>query len=410
MHLKMRQCKAEICKIKKCLLEKVNVGDEYYRFGVDYFGPFLYGFICWFCNEINEKQYEKVFFFSRDGYMMQKAFAIFNSDKKIDARYVYFSRRSIRQALLHTCSSYEESLKYLTWERYITVGELLEYYGLSTSERKDVAQEESLELCENLAFSTLKENRRMKALYNSIQSLINNNSKYQDAMLKQYLNQIGMNGRCAMVDIGWHGNMQFYLEEFFEHIGRDVNLCGYYVGISPVPLLKSKSYGWLYQKEDLSLRKDVLCFLGGYEKLFQSCEGSTCGYVKQGGAIMPALAEYEYAEDKRMTECIKEWQEGAMDFVQEAYGKGATLDDGRAWAYPLIKFGKAPTNEDVSLLSSFYNTDGSKTYYISQKPLYKYKPREFIYALSGSPWKTGFLKSAFKLPLPYFQLYRLLRK
>lgn len=403
------EVKTLICKIEKSI-DNYEAKSRYYRFGVEYFGPFLYGYIQWLYNEVVDKKYSKIFFLSRDGYMMYEAFKIFNSKKILDISYVYFSRKSLRQALLHTCTSYEESLKYLTHERYITIGKLLEYYGFSHEECKNIARDEELDLEENLVFAELKINCRMKELYKKYSPLISDISKYQDEMLKQYLKKINMCNKCAIVDIGWHGSMQFYLEEYFKYIGQKVELFGYYVGVNPTPLLKSNNYGWLYNKDDLSLRKDVLCFFGGYEKLFQSCEGSTDGYNIKKEGVEPILIQYEYAEDDRLINHIKEWQKGAMKFVQEAYRQNASLNNERIWAYPLIRFGKKPTNTDVKLLSFLYNTDGSKIYYVSNKPLYKYKPKEFIHALSNSVWKTGFLKSVFKLPLPYYQVYRLLRK
>ena len=77
---------------------------------------------------------------------------------------------------------------------------------------------------------------------------------------------------------------------------------------------------------------------------------------------------------------------------------------------PLLRFGRKPSLADTKLFSFFYNTDGSKAYYTSQKPLYRYRPKELIRALSDSPWKTGFMKSAFKVPLPYYTVYRLMKK
>ena len=41
---------------------------------------------------ISDTFYKKVFFFSRDGYMMEKAFHFFNVKNDIQTQYVYFSR------------------------------------------------------------------------------------------------------------------------------------------------------------------------------------------------------------------------------------------------------------------------------------------------------------------------------
>lgn len=408
MRLKANEYEHKIEYVKTQLADNLRGSSEYYRFGVEKFGPFLYGYTMWLHHEIKKESFSKVFFFARDGYMMQKAFQIL--DDELDTQYVYFSRKSIRQALLYKCSSYKESLKYLTWERFITIGKLLEYYGFSMKEREEIADQENLDLEENLSYADLISNSKMEELYGKIREKIAVNSKHQDKMLRGYLNQINMKDRCAIVDIGWHGNMQFYLDEYFKHIGLKVELYGYYVGIEPTPELKSKNFGWLYSDENSELRKDVLCFFGVYEKLFQSTEGSTYGYEMIGESVAPVLADYEYSNDKQMVERIGDWQSGALDFVQIASQKNMEIDDNRAWAYPLIEVGKKPSNADVKLLSFLYNTDGTKIYFVSQKPLYKYKPKELIFALSNSAWKTGFMKSVFKLPLPYYYIYRALRK
>lgn len=84
--------------------------------------------------------------------------------------------------------------------------------------------------------------------------------------------------------------------------------------------------------------------------------------------------------------------------------------DFRSYAMPLIDSCERPNMEIVNIFRHFYNIEGKKIYYIPQKKLYKYGIEEFIHALSNSPWKTAFMKGAFILPLPYYWIYRLLRK
>lgn len=408
MQLKTNEYKYKIEYVKTRLVDNLKQGSDYYRFGVEKFGPFLYGYTQWLHNEIKKEGFSKIFFFARDGYMMEKAFQIF--DKDLDTQYVYFSRKSIRQALLYKCSSYKDSLKYLTWERFITIGKLLEYYGFSLREREKIADREALNLEENLSYIELCSNKKMEKLYDSIKDMIAVNSKHQDDMLREYLNIINMKDKCAIVDIGWHGSIQFYLDEYFKHIGRKAEFYGYYVGIDPMFNLKSKNFGWLYNRDDKKLRKDVLCFFGVYEKLFQSKEGSTYGYEMVNDSVVPVLTDYEYSGDKQTIERIGDWQKGAMDFVRIAVERKMEIDDNRAWAYPLVELGKNPSNADVEFLSFLYNTDGSKIYFVSQKPIFQYKLKELLFALSNSVWKTGFMKSVFKLPLPYYFIYKALRK
>lgn len=384
---------------------------EYYNFGFGYFGPFLYGFTRWLSDRLKEEGLTNVFFFSRDGYMMQKAFELLEPDFP-QTKYVYFSRKSLRQSLLWQCEGFRESLQYLTYENFISVGRLLDYYGFGEAERASIARELSLDLTEDLPWATLSENKTAEGIYSALEDRIRAVSRDQYDLLDGYLTSIGMTGRVAIVDIGWIGSMQYALEQFAKASGRDLTVSGFYVGMNPENPVSGKTDGYLYTKEDLTLRKSLLCFFGGLEKLFQSLEGSTDGYERQGGQVVPVLAAYEYENDEEVKACIRTWQQGALDFVAYAAGSASAgkIRDLRSFAGPLVEFGKSPPLWGVKLFSFFYNVDGTKQYFVAQKPLWKYAPKELIHDLSNSVWKTGFMKSVLKVPFPYFKIYDLLRK
>ena len=408
--MKRGRCeKKEIRKIIDSLQIEKKHKSIYYDFGYNIFGPFLYGYTFWLKKNIEKGNYKKIFFFSRDGYMMEKAFELLNVGK-INSEYVYFSRKSIRQALLNQCTTYKESLKYLTWERFISFGKLLEYYGFSTNERREISRKVEIELEHDFLYSELENNKSLQKIYLDLKEIIVKKSVKQEVLLKNYLRQINMYGKCAIVDIGWHGSMQFFLEEFIKTHNMNIEIDGYYVGTTSSFQLEGKANGYLYDDNDQSLRKSILCFFGGYEKLFQSLEGSTYGYKEKNKMIVPELAEYEYINDTDAQRCIKEWQIGALDFVKNVKMHQFLIKDERQWAIPIIQFGKNPTMKDIELFRFFYNTDGTKEYFVSQKSLFKYKPKELIHALSNSVWKTGFMKSVFKVPLPYYKIYELMRK
>lgn len=384
---------------------------EYYDFGFQYFGPFLYGFTEWLRRRLEEEQLTKVFFFSRDGYMMQKAYELLVPDAP-KTEYVYFSRKSLRQSLLWKCDGFRESLRYLTYENFISVGRLLDYYGFGEEEREAVAKQHGFDLAKDLPWATLSENETAKEVYRTLEQEICQKSRAQYDLLEDYLDAIGMEGRVAIVDIGWIGSMQYALEEFARMSGRDLQVSGFYVGMNPENPVAGPAEGYLYNKEDLTLRKSLLCFFGGLEKLFQSLEGSTDGYAREGGTVVPTLAPYEYEEDARVQGFIREWQQGALDFVAllQSDPKAPAVRDLKDYAMPLVDFGKAPPLWGVKLFSFFYNVDGTKQYFVAQKPLWKYGPKELLHDLSNSVWKTGFMKSVLKVPFPYFKIYDLLRK
>lgn len=380
--------------------------EKYDEFGRAYFGPFLLGFTRWLYGEIKKQNLQKVLFFARDGWMMERAFQlIYRGD--VEERYVYFSRKSIRQALLHQCKGYEESLKYVSAEKYISFGGLLEYYGFDEHERNEISKIYSVALKKDFDVAVLASNTQIKTIYDDLSEIIKKKSKEQDKLLFQYLSQNEISGKVGIVDIGWKGSMQYYLETYLESHNMDVSLVGFYVGILPKEILHGVTHGFLYDSSNLKLRKEVLCFAGGLERLFQSLEGSTYGYKEETGKIVPVLNAYEYADAPEIQKCIMELQNSALEFVAENKN---CVDDNKKMAYKLVRFGTSPTLKDVKLFSPFYNTDGTREYYISQKAIYKYGLREFMHALSSSPWKNGFLKSAFKIPFPYYWIYRMMKK
>ena len=152
--------------------------EKYYEFGRAYFGPFLLGFTRWLYNEIKKQEIQKVFFFARDGWMMEQAFHLIVRSN-IEEAYVYFSRKSIRQALLHRCKSYEESLKYVSAEKYISFGGLLEYYGFDENERIGIAEKYSLELKQDYDVAALATNTQLKTIYDNLCEEIKQKSKEQ---------------------------------------------------------------------------------------------------------------------------------------------------------------------------------------------------------------------------------------
>ena len=116
---------------------------------------------------------------------------------------------------------------------------------------------------------------------------------------------------------------------------------------------------------------------------------------------------YEYADDAILKNHIQEIHRGALSYISQNQN---TVRENHVLAEKLMRFGVRPTLKELSLFAPFYNTDGTREYYVSQKPLYKYSFKELRHAISNSSWKNGFFKSIFKIPFPYYEVYRLLKK
>lgn len=386
------------------------IENEYYNFGFSTFGPFLYGFSNWLIEKaVKNSSYQKTFLFARDGYMMKKAIDEQLGKNQFNYEYVYFSRKSIRQALLYNTSGFSDSLKYISKERYITYGKLLEYYGFDYSNSLNICKKENIDINEQILLKNILTNARALHLYKKYKTLIETNSKKQANLLLQYLNQINFTGSIAIVDIGWHGSMQYYLEQFAKEHKLSVKMTGYYLGTETEPEVIGPTYGYIYSNNNLNLKKDLLCCFGLLERLFQSEVGSTFGYKLTNKKVEPVFDKYEYENDKKLVSHIQDMQKGAIACIK-ANAQNMRKQSKQKLIFPLIKVGKNPNLKQTQLFKDYYLMDGSKEYFVSQKSLFKYSPRELMHALSNSPWKTGFMKSAFKIPFPYYKIYDVLKK
>jgi len=382
----------------------------YYKFGFEIFGPFLFGFTKWLYDEISKDEIDTLLFLSRDGYMMHKAYDFLSDDGKAQIRYFYCSRKSLRMALLWKYDSYEEMISLVSKTKIVSLSDMLDLWGFNKDERTRLAIDYGVKLDYYSSFDDLFCNDLFKKIFDENKEIIMQKSKKQNQYLIEYLNNIISGDHCGIVDIGWHGSMQYYLEQIAEINGLQIDFTGYYVGISLFYKLKGKIKGYLFEKEDDKLRRKVLCSHGLLEKLFQSQEGSAVGYNCKNDFIDVVKEDYEYADDEVVQKCIDDWQEGAMDFLSCNKSELVDSDSYRLYANRYISFGMRPSLMDIEVFRFLYNYDGQKNYYISRKSILRYKWNELWCCLNYSPWKTGFLKSLFKIPFPYFGIYRMVSK
>ena len=328
---------------------------EYYQFGYKVFGPFLLGFTAWLAKKTKENSIEKILFFARDGYMMQKAYNAFPIAHHITNDYFYCSRKSLRQALLWKLHTFEDSIKYVNISKFVSMGYMLEYYGFSNAEAKEICKQENISIDYSVPYSEVKDNEIYRNLYTKYQKKIEENSKRQDDLLLQYVEQFRLPKRVAIVDIGWHSSMQYYFEEFLQQHGVDSTISGYYVGNYSFYDLRGQAFGYLFNDGKDANRKKVMCSHGVMEKLFQSMEGSTAAYALDNDKVIPVNSTYEYHADVQIVHCISSWQEASLGFIKDFFDEKNTLLNLKEYAEPLIDFGLKPSIADTMVFSFFYN-------------------------------------------------------
>lgn len=419
--------KIETNYLNSFIKNKVVKKEKYYKFGYGSFGPFLWGYVRWIYNEVTKNGINKVYFFSRDGYIMKQAFDLIYKDKNIDTHYLEVSRRSLRVPVLWQDYSFETLLNMISPSKRIAIRTIFDGVGLDIQNYADQVKRAGFNMNTQFDRNSILEDKKLKELYDSLSSDIIEKSKEEYENLNKYLSQERLEGKFAIIDIGWSGGMQRYLEQTLDSLNISYDITGYYIGVADyykrnIAKHELKMNGYLFDFMNDSMAIDKRSsFVGLFETLFLEQNGSVINYSEKNGVIASNRAPYEYIVDgKEMPEVRKvhEIQSGALDFIKDTMNDTLFYKDYFEFTADdlfqgIAKTGKTPTKKDLELFADFgFYDEGEDEKLANPKSIFKYmlNPKTFKNDFLKSRWKIGFMKRLFKINLPYENIYQYLLK
>lgn len=181
-------------------------------------GFMMYSFTNWMIRRSREDKIDKLCFLARDGYLMKKIYDSYThmlGGQFPESIYVETSCR-----IMHTVNIYTEADIYdrfcMKPTYYCSIEEYLHFrYGIKMV---DTARMDAEKKCVSLSISEFKE--LVKPYVDQILAVCKTS---RDAY-QQYLKNIGVDGRIAVVDWGMHGTIQYNLNKFLKE-----NFKGYYM-------------------------------------------------------------------------------------------------------------------------------------------------------------------------------------
>lgn len=401
--------------------------NRYYTFGYERFGMFLWGYVKWLYASVKKDNIHKVYFLSRDGYIMKKAFDIINPDQDIQTYYLEVSRRSLRVPVLWMDPSFAILLDMLTPSKIISMLSIFDGIGLDINEYEDMISDYGFSKESVFDREEILKNQNLLNLYRKIIPDVIEVSKREYEILKKYISQNHLCGRFALVDIGWSGGMQRYLEQVLDKLQIEHQISGYYIGIAPyykrntdkIPTLDLNGYLFDF-KRNLKDKDKRSCFVGLFETLFLEQRGSVKNYSESSieKKIIANRYPYEYIQDGKPTEeslKVQEIQNGALDFIDHA-SQDECLNKFTFTADELFtgirKTGVEPDKLDLDLFADFcFFDEGEMSKLAGPESLFYYilRPKKLKKDFYVSRWKIGFMKKLFKFPLKYEYIYNFLK-
>ena len=400
--------------------------DPYYRFGYSQFGKLLYGFAHWLHEEAVRRGIKKLFFLARDGYIMKQVYEICVKDEAIETEYLEVSRRSLRVPVLWMDCSYETILKMVVNAKLVTLESIFDGIGLEID--RYIAVIEGYGLKKDTAFDreNIRQDERLKFLLEAVRSDVVENSRREYEMLRRYLEERKVSGKFAVVDIGYGGSMQRYLQQSLEKLGIEHDVTGFYFAVADfytknvLPGIRLDLNGYLFDfQHDKNAVDTRSSFVGLFETLFLEQAGSVKKYATFHGKVCAERYPYEYAADGQQADAllkVKRIQQGAVEFA------GQAAEDGilemlkcrpEEYFYGLYETGTNPTLEELKLLGDlpFYDEGVTEQLAAPKRMLYyMVHPNALKIDFLRCRWKTGFLKRMLKIKFPYQKVYQMLRR
>mgnify|MGYP004466969657 CR=1 FL=1 len=384
----------------------------YFNFGYEVIGPILYGFSVWLEKKRKEDGLEKLFFLSREGLLLQKAYSYINSNIAQKSEYIRVSRYATCIPLLDKISNLEQLRKTVYCPKAGSIKDLLLSCDFSVSQIESICTQMGI-YSEKVVLEL--DSKEENELFTLIKPILDLKAKEQYSLICGYLKQVGFQGECGIVDVGWKGTIHNNLEK----ICPQNIIHGYYIGLRRDSAAVHNSSilrnGFLFGNDNkvTEIQRRLSSTLSVFENFFLSIEGTTVAYKFDENKYAAVMLSSEQCDES--AENIKEIQNAALQFVKE-FSKSiisANINITPDIAFSAYdKFAVTPSNETISFLKCFKCFNTTKYSLVSEHNLiyYTFHFKQLYRDFMNNTCKVVFMKSLFHIPLPYYKIWKLMHK
>lgn len=389
---------------------------KYYEIGFLRYGPFLYGFSKWLLHSLEKGNIKKVYFCSRDGYMLKKAFDLINVNHEIKSYYLYMSKKSVALPLAASEAKLEELILYSFANQCLTVGEFITQLGLDPDECRNIVQEYYPNMNMTLFRGEVSKDRLFAKMINRLLIEKKDYVKDQGLAFLKYLENNDFFGEVALVDIGWRGSIQFALNKIL--LSKNIHITGYYVGIDKEGRFgKLNAHGYLFETEREEMYLKLMSCVGLFEMFGMAEHGTVLNY-RVAEKVLPVLDKYEHYDNEKGLQKealqIKEIQQGALDIIEKILNFDSFRNcqfDSKRIIENFLKLGIAPDWKIYSLFCDWNCNNCTTRKLVEYKGIKSYilHPKQLVIDFNNSYWKVGYIKRLFKCRKFCYPVYKILK-
>lgn len=401
----------EYSVINSFIKNNINISYNYYeKIGYEIVGPILYGYSLWLKGQAKKRNINKLFFLAREGSFLRKAFNIIDGGHTYN-RLIRVSRKATSLPLLYKAKNVNELLDIInTTKANFTIRKMLVSMHFPEQKIKKILEESHLG--EEYEVSDLTGEQKGK-FFDLLKPEIDIISKQQEDYIKGYLRRFDFSDDLGLCDVGWHGTIQQHLQSIF----KSKRIEGFYIGKKDKEKDKKVlSEAYLFSNSlNTDIQGEIMSAPDLFELFFLSTDGSTLAYDfdKEKGSYYCVQADPEQtpenAKDIIMLQSAALKFLNDFKFLREKLNISLTPYVSTA-AYS--SFINSPSLKTINALKNFSFLNVVSHSLVAEHNIFFYmvRPRIFMDEFLNSGSKVIFLKSVFKIQLPYVKLIKLMRK
>ncbi|AOR24590.1 hypothetical protein [Clostridium taeniosporum] len=260
--------------------------------------PVLVSYVLYILKDAQNKKMERLYFLSRDGYIMYKIANILCQSYGIDieCRYLYCSRLALR-APLYLIDKKEAMEKICEKGEKISIKIVLQRAGVSETIQNEIINQLGIKQKDK----SLNE-EELKILKEKLnKNLLFTTEVYKYAKVKyeeiyKYFKQEKLieNKNYAIVDVGWLGTMQRHIRQILLYSGYNKTIKGYYFAMFEDGKKEDGEYNCFYFSKKNNSSRRILFNNNIFECMCSANHGMTIGYNSSNeGVIKPIFKDYK---------------------------------------------------------------------------------------------------------------------
>ena len=352
-----------------------NSKDFYYKYGSEILGPAFSCFTLGIIEKNLEIKPDRIFFLARDGYMffhLAKSWfkTMPSTEDSNNLKYIYVSRKVVASASVANGLTLDQARIPLYNPKQKGLRTILNAFGLEDERFYELKALDKGFGSLNEPIYDFNDPRLVKFLEDEeVQELITKTGKHSLSLFEEYFEQIGFfeSKKVAIVDIGWNGTIQKFLNDCFSTRKDFPELHGWYFAFVPNMHGPVKNAFGLMSEGNGKGTFDSAPqeFEEIFEQAAKSNEPTTVSFRKKDGKIIPILKDnkcLERIKELRSDSFVASIQKGIHfhmnHFIQAYKLTGYSFEQLKPYVSCLIERAIVyPNNEEVQNIANITHSE-----------------------------------------------------